>query len=414
MNILPEGSASESSEAVAECLSSSETVATAPTPRVYSRVDVSPALLPPSSNTEVTNTAASSNGGPMVSFDWFSFTIPSAACIPFGTILAALTPPGQTSDDWTDAERGGMGYSRIKLRGLVRVYFDGTVGMGVHVSLSGQAVRQLAAEYNIYTENDWKRFLSRWRSMGARFSRIDGALDTFGDDALDIGLVLAAAKARHLVTPFHQVKRVTGQQWELHGESVGADEGQTLYFGSPTSLERVRIYDKRAERFQAGDMEAASKGPWTRVEVTFKKESAEAFLTAFLEGGFPVLPATIKAKLDFKLPSDTDTNKSRWETAPWWDVALGCCGKLRLLVAKAVTKTIDDAKAWVNRQAAPVFATIIDAIAMECKVTGLDPRHQVSRFVNNLIEQGRSRRKGKHKAMLKAYVPKLSFSGGVV
>lgn len=414
MSILPEFGKGQSPVPGADGLRFPESAAPGPANRVYGRVDVDP--LPPASNTGVTNTRSIDADSPMVSLDWLSFTIPPVACISLERVLTELTPPEQSSDDWTDAEHGGMGYRQIKLRGGVRVYHDGGPGMGIHVSLSGDAVRQVASEYCLYTEENWKWFLSGWRGMGAKFTRIDGAIDTFAENALDIALVCEAAQARHLVTAFHNCKRVTGELWELHGERGDGREGVTLYFGSATSQERVRIYDKGAERYQAGDHNIPRSLKWTRTEIVFKKEAAEAFLSAFLEAGFSVVPAAIKAKLDFKTPNEDDSNKSRWDTAPWWDAALGGAGKLRLLVTKGVQKSIEATQEWVKRQVPPSLALCVDAIYRDCEVAGLDlaaAGRQVRRFLSSLVEEGRTRYRGKHRAILGAYRPSLSFGLGV-
>lgn len=334
-------------------------------------------------------------------FDWLSFTVQTES---LPTIVHWLTPPSASVNDWVGLHHGGMGYRACLQRGHMRVYYDGAEGMGIHVVLSGQAVRQLEQEFTLFTEEGWQGWLSRMVERGCRFTRVDGAMDDKGDNAvLDMRVIEAAARARHLVSPFHYCERRTRDMWEL-SEGGATEEGETLYFGRRTSDMFVRIYNKAAQQGEAFHH--------IRVEMECKKKNAEQLVAAVIAGGFKVIPQLLRAYLEFKEPpGGSDTNKSRWRTAPWWEEFLGRCEKARFLVKRVAAQTLDTVKEWFRRQASPLMAVLMDAIEKECAAAGLDVRKAQRRFVYGLVEEGRSRYRTKHRILLSGYVP--SLAGGL-
>jgi phage replication initiation protein len=334
-------------------------------------------------------------------FDWISFTVIMDS---LPTVVHWLTPSSASVDDWVGLHHGGMGYRACLQRGHMRVYYDGADGMGVHVALSGQAVRQLEQEFGLFTEDSWQAWLSRMVERGCRFTRVDAAMDDRGDDAvLDMRVIEVAARERHLVSPFHYCERRTRDMWEL-GEGGATETGETLYFGRRSSDMFVRIYNKAAQQGEAFHH--------IRVEMECKKRNAEQLVAAVITGGFGIIPRLLRGYLDFKQPPvGSDTNKSRWDTVAWWDVFLDRCEKARFLVKRIAGRSLDTVKEWFNRQAAPLLAVLMDAIEKECLVAGLDVRKMQRRYLYGQVEQGRSRYKTKHRVLLSAYVP--SLGGGL-
>jgi hypothetical protein len=341
-----------------------------------------------------------------VSIDWVSGTVLPATGYSLPDVLMWFTPPGQTADDWTALDRGAMGYKSCFERAGMRVYHDGTPGMGFHAVVSGKAVRQLEHEQGLFCEQAWQAWLGDLSAKGFKFTRVDVAFDDVagvgGTGVLDMGVIFAAVQARDLVTPFHKARRRREDEYNLH-ESAGAPcaEGSSIKFGSRTSNMFVRIYDKAQEQLLPADFH------WIRVEQEFKKENAVKFVEWFLRFGFASCAELLKTQLDFKV-SSCDSNKSRWVTVAWWDTFLVGCSKARLRPSEVVSRTIDNVKAWVTLQA-PSLALYFDAIYKECLATGADYRRAKCRALDALLEGGRGRYKSKHLRMLADYVPFVGF-----
>jgi phage replication initiation protein len=402
MSILPKNSEPGNPD---EC--SSRASSGFPVPSVYTLADVRPVGVPPHSNTGVSNTKPEYKAE--VSIDWIAGTFLPLLGYTVADVLALFTPPGQTAEDWTPLDRGAMGYKSCLLRAGMKVYHDGTPGMGIHVVLSGTGVRSLEHEQGLNCEAAWQKWLFDLALKGFKFARFDSAFDDIGcDHVLDMATIWEATKARNIVTPFHKARRRGEEEYNLHetGEAPCA-EGETIKFGSRTSNMFVRVYNKAQEQLSKG-VPLPEGIHWIRVEQEFKHEAAVKAVEYFVRFGFECFAQLLRSQLDFKVPS-SDSNKSRWVTVDWWDTFLGGCVKARLRVCKPVERSVEAVKGWLTRQAAPSLGVLADAIHKECAVTGADYRRSVLRALFSLVEGGRERYKSKHLRMLADYVPSVGF-----
>lgn len=350
--------------------------------------------IPPSGNTGVSNTTCC--------FDWLAFTVQ----INLQTVLEWLTPVGHSGADWVVLAHGGLGYRSAVQRGHVKVFYDGQPGMGVHVVMSGQALRQWEVESGLRSEGDWQAFLRTLvKERECRLTRLDAAMDDKGEEGvLSMAVMEQAARAGHLVSRFHHCQRIGSDKWSLSNPE-DSRQGETLYFGSRSSLMFVRIYNKAAEMGESFHH--------VRVEMEAKKENAGQLAEKFLEGGWRAVVGVLRAYLDFKEPEDGDGNKSRWETAEWWDTFLDRCEKVSLCVARVVNRSLERVKAWLFRQAAPSLAVLVATIERECDVSGANARREAVKAFYGLVEYGRPRLKAKHKMMIEGYAPSLGFGCGI-
>jgi phage replication initiation protein len=402
VHILPKNSEPGNTD---EC--SSRASSGFPVPAVYTLADVHPVGVPPHSNTGVTNTKPDYKAD--VSIDWIAGTVHGVGS---EEVKYWFSPPG-VEVDWTPLDRGAMGYKSCLERAGIRVYHDGNVGMGVHVVISGKAVRSLEHEQGLDCEEAWQAWLGDLLAKGFKFARFDSAFDDVGDGhVLDMSTIWEAAKARNVVTPFHKARRRGEEEYNLHETGAApCAEGETIRFGSRTSNMFVRIYNKAQEQLSKG-VPLPADFHWIRVEQEFKHEAAVKAVEFFVRFGFECFAMLLRNQLDFKVPS-SDSNKSRWVTVAWWDTFLGGCVKARLRVCKVVERSVEAVKAWLTRQAAPSLAVLADAIQKECLVTGADYRRSLSRVLSLLLEGGRERYKCKHLKLLADYSPSLAFGGGV-
>jgi phage replication initiation protein len=202
---------------------------------------------------------------------------------------------------------------------------------------------------------------------------------------LDLDTISAFTRSRSYVSRW--------QEWSYNENSTG---GRTFYYGSPTSETRLCIYDKAAERCAAGQLFV---GPWIRVELRLKDKRAQKaaeYIVSHPDDWQPWAAGLIKGYLDFKNPT-ADQNGSRWPTAPWWDEFLEFAAKERITFSVDV-RTIEDIKAWFDRQLAPSLCALQTVVGAE--------------KVSTMIASQSHRMKSKHHAMIdlaRSYgVPKKS------
>lgn len=266
---------------------------------------------------------------------------PSAPWLPLPDVLALFG-----SDGWAPMERARYGYRSGWKRGAVEVYADGhSSSMGVLVQASGEGCRQLEADLGL---TDWGEFLGRLLDGGGRFARLDVALDERAG-FLDMGVMWEAVKHRHLTSRFKSAAR--WQNVELSGEGGETDGGHTIYLGKRVSGACFRIYDKAAEQGEVGH--------WVRVEGEFHDERAQVLAQLIRAAGLEAFPEVVKSYVDFKAPGDGE-QRCRWETALWWEAFLGQVGRLRLAV-KPKQRTLETARAWVEKSVAPTLAALVKA-----------------------------------------------------
>ncbi len=239
------------------------------------------------------------------------------------------------SDEWIEGDRGAMGYRRSRLSEGTNVFYDGRAGMGVHVRMPGKACRALEAAGRV---TEWEPFLGMLLERGRSITRLDVALDD-RTGSLSVDRCYREMKAGHLV---RNLRLASASEYV---NALGETESRTLYFGSPKSDLRVRIYDKA--------LEAKAPGPWTRVEMQARDEHAIALaeLVAVAPGNerSAVFGQLLLHYLDFK-DRGRDGNRSRWVTAPWWsEFALGCL-KRKLALAPARVPSADEAIGNVAQQ----------------------------------------------------------------
>lgn len=270
--------------------------------------------------------------------------------------------------------RGHHGYRSCREYGLTRVYFDGSPGMGVHVVASGKACRELESRAGA---DFWPKLHGILKSHDGHLTRLDVAIDD-RSGALDLQVVEAALKDRHWRGQWTGGRVIDG---------FGADKGRTIYLGSRQSNVMCRIYDKAVEQDQGGDS-------WVRVELELKRSHANSVL-ATIAYGAPLgetIAGILRAYHLFLTPSDTDSNRGRWDVAPWWDKWLGDCEAVRLTAHKREDRSVQEMVRWVELQVAPTLATIRRALGPHW--AGL---------LESIDQLGARRMKARHHLALEAY-----------
>ena len=311
--------------------------------------------------------------------DFLEFTVPAGAFYD----LVGLLPGGLVP-----LERGWRGYTSSALvaggKGRLAWSVD-REDMGVHCSLGAEALAVFAGLDPRW--GDVAGMLAVLRDeLGGHVTRVDVAWDD-KEGALDLDVMEAAVNEGSFTSRWRG-----GHTWKGWGDKAGS---QTLYFGSGKSDTMLRCYDKRAERLSKGH--EVSEDHWLRVELQLRRKRADAAAEVF-QGAkvdpravFRHLAGILRGYLEFKVPSVSDSNKRRWEPAPWWVSFLGDVEKARLEVDAAV-RTIGHVKAWVSNQVAPSLALLEKWMGSEAAWS----------FLRAQAVDGRARWGPRHRAILQA------------
>ncbi len=203
--------------------------------------------------------------------DWFSFTCDVPKYHEKSTMLC------------TELDRGMYGYS-----GGVR-FVDGRLelvnpdrpDMRIHVQYSGSSL----LENHLCGVSAWD--VVNIRSPGEKTARIDLAID-IKNGTLDIVGLSEMVKAKQCVTQARKSMLIS---------SLDAP-GVTLYIGSPSSDQRLRIYDKAAEQNMTG-------AEWTRIELQLRgKRSHIARSMLLASGSLDLIPTLVRSFADFPQSAD--------------------------------------------------------------------------------------------------------------
>jgi len=134
--------------------------------------------------------------------------------------------------------------------GLLVMANYGRPEMGVHLALSGRALKSLAEGGQSATAMlDWVI------KQDGKITRLDLAIDAF---EVEINPLKLAACPRVALDPG------TARKWS---SVESANGGKTAYIGSRKSERFLRVYDKAAEQGRQGEL-------WTRFEIELKGQSA--------------------------------------------------------------------------------------------------------------------------------------------
>lgn len=212
---------------------------------------------------------------PTATIDWLSFTIHwnQEALHRFGKafslerIAAALTNQAGAWIPQASRQHYPFVVSSALTPALCVMASEPDDRMGVHVSWGGSALQ---------TVNP-RAVLRQALAMGANITRIDIAIDwphnlLLGSMKMWLDMGDAETRAR---------------DWNL----ITGRKGQTLYVGSRTSEKFLRIYDKAAEQ--------GIDGPWFRIELECKGDSARGIAQHVDSEGYVYFGDIIKGFCDF-------------------------------------------------------------------------------------------------------------------
>ena len=177
-------------------------------------------------------------------------------------------------------------------------------------------------------------------------TRIDIACDDH-DGVLDMDDIVSSVMSNDVNS------RMQKRQVVLSYDGIDRN-GTTVYFGSPSSDFRVRIYDKAKEQ---GDL----LSHWVRVELVFKRKNAQAFVESFVNCDSLGTLATGVINDKFSFIVRDDINISRCSIADWWVVFMENLQAVTILSREEVQHDIDAKEEWFVRQMAASFGMLYTA-----------------------------------------------------
>lgn len=336
---------------------------------------------PPYCNTGAENTAESSLK-PCV--DWLQATFKNVQ--PEQIVEDILL---ENLDNFTMLDKGKYGYRSAMRYGHITIYYNGHAGMGVHLEMTGQGCREFESKGVM----DWKTFFRIVLACGAKFTRLDTALDDH-KGYWKISTLKRKAKNGEVISKFKSAMGIEKIRLE-DGEVIG----ETLYFGSSSSMIKVRFYDKKLEQISKGA--EVKYETWNRTEIQMRDDRAQTVAAMVSEGNEigTIITGILKHYMRFTVKGK-DKNRSRWKTAKFWDEFLKDVEPLRLATAKPES-SIEKKMAWLDRAVAPTLALIMQA--MDGDMTR----------IYKMIGDGKKRLKEKDLAMIRDYkAKKIAYNLG--
>lgn len=262
-------------------------------------------------------------------FDWLSFTVPvrNFNDLTVRSVCSFLKELG-LDFNFDIREKGAYGYTNsLSYANAINVLYNDleslvtnseerlkqALDMGIHVEMTGQGCRYFEGLEN----NDWIEFFNLLRSLGAKFKRLDIALDDYKKmikfstvkEKIRSGEVVSLSRKRDVI----ETKITQKEEFNNKGDS----KGLTVYFGTRASNIYIRFYDKKKE--QEGKGIKVDVSSWQRYEIVLRNEKATDFIERFCEGEtFDTLYLGVLSGAIRFIDKGTDSNKARWETSPFW------------------------------------------------------------------------------------------------
>lgn len=233
--------------------------------------------------------------------------------------------------------------------------------MGICVNFSGQGCRAFETE-----GGDWLHLFKRfqgdipWAAVhespvdfcrafkkDRRFNvtRLDLAFDDH-TDFIDINRV------RYDVEDGNFLSRATYVDYTWSHDQREDIKGLSIGIGSKKSKVYVRIYDKAAER-------GFKDRHWVRCELQLRDDRALVAMAQILDTGHVgcTVAGILRNYITFRTPS-SDTNKSRWPIAYYWQRVIGQMEKISLWIKPGEPYNIHKSEVWLKKQYGQLISTL--------------------------------------------------------
>jgi DNA relaxase NicK len=252
-----------------------------------------------------------------------------------------------------DVLRGFNFYKKTLRYGNIRVFYDGTEKMGICVNLSGQGIQELETHTNTSILDFLKRIN---KNPAIKTTRIDIACDDF-DELLCFDEIM-----QHVSNGNFRTRLLNRNQHEsFRGKT--SEGARSIYFGSSTSLYRIRIYDKARQMSNGENVD----WHWTRFEIvlkdTYAVQAVKLLASSNNENLGNIVAGIINDK--FAFIKQDDSNISRCSYADFWKTFLGEIQEIKLTSKQKAEHSIDKHRKWLRVSCGRVMAKVIEAVGGE-------------------------------------------------
>ena len=297
--------------------------------------------------------------------DWLTFTVKGATV----DQVKALIGMQAESIHW-EPLGGCNGYPESEIYNGVRIMYGASDEMGICCNMSGTGCRS----FETFGRGDWMDLFELLVVLGdnINITRCDLAFDDH-TGVLDLQRIKLDTDDRNYTAKF--------QKWFIEYNSDG---GMCLWYGSPKSKIRCRIYDKAAER-------GIPDEHWIRVELQLRDGNADSAVR-YLHSGMrisSVFTGVLRNYLQFRDPVEQDTNKSRWPIAEYWANFLDGAAPLTLWVNPGSEYNLVNLQRFVIEQAGNAFQCMIAIYGFDGLLDRLrqaKPLHKLPPKYQNLID----------------------------
>jgi len=251
-----------------------------------------------------------------------------------------------------------MGYNKVMRFSDIFVCSEGREDakfhdMGVCVSMSGNGCRTFETVSKLAFDGARDKqgtksivfpvlFQLLASTEGANVSRIDIACD---DRAgyLSMDDVLSKVQANEVNS------RMTSRSTVISFDG-SRRSGATAYIGAPSSVFRVRIYDKALEQ--------GIDGHWVRVELVMRGKNSNAFVEQMTNSADVGKLAAQVINDKFCFIDRDDSNISRCTVCSWWTNFVEELEAVRLVARKVIQHSVEQIGSWVEAQVGPSLAIL--------------------------------------------------------
>lgn len=240
------------------------------------------------------------------------------------------------------------GYSRWLGK---RLYIGGISihhGDYIILEMSGHGCRFLESLYD--NKLIWVDFIEQFLCLeGSHIARLDIACDDKPEDG-EKGLLSFSTLFRHVM----QRRYISLSQYIVY--SSGSEE--SMYFGSPKSDRRLRIYNKAIER-------GVPNSHWIRAEFQLRNEAALSFYMRALERG-SIGQAYQGMLFDYlrftREVNEAGNNKqSRMTVTRWWSAFCGNAKKIKGFYVGGLEYNLESLERYLNNQTSSSMKTYLAA-----------------------------------------------------
>jgi DNA relaxase NicK len=228
--------------------------------------------------------------------------------------------------------------------------------------LSGQACREFENHYGgkYFVLFD---FLTKTheelsgRTFNGHFKRLDIAIDDFTGKEINIYDLRDYADNGHWVGSYQSCVFYYSNSYRGGISS----KGYSLTFGSPSS-NQLQIYDKKLEQ-ESKNKKFVGSDVWYRYEMRFVNPRADKVVSLYQKHYIDrtlnqLAFQLLKSSIDFKVVS-SDSNKSRVETLPEWDLFCNHLQKIDLKQNLPDESSWEKTKKWIDHNLKSIFTQLV-------------------------------------------------------